>query len=229
MTVAVEYVSGGKDQGPQPSYAAPNADAVAAQQPHQSPDGSSLPASGNWHLRLANLMVTLRFCLLGPERDLFDRVHASAHKREIPPHYFFSFALDILRQHKPDLEDEFREVFRLRNMARRRAQQHHKKGGNMRSVKSESALQDCHTRRGKAMSRSCEDVPAQARTVEEVDDITFRVQGLSVEANLSNRGTVLTKRHSEISLSAVCEQKRKSCLGSPFSHSAVDILSSSPP
>ena len=179
--------------------------------------------SGNWHLRLATLLVTLRGCLMGPDRDFFDKVHASAHKREIPTQHFFSFALDILRQHKPELEDDFREVFRLRNASRRRARQH--KVGTLRSSKSESELKQVTTQRGSAMSRSCEDVAAQARSAEEVDETMFRLQALCVQASADKDKSVLTKRLSEINICEAYEQKRKTS----FSKYGIDILGSSPP
>jgi len=183
--------------------------------------GEQKPAAGqHWHLRLATLLVTLRGCLLGPDRDFFDRVHASAHKRAIPTHEFFSYALDILRQHKPEMEDDFREVFRLRNASRRAARQH--KAGNMRSVKSESALQDVVQHRGSPMSRSCEDVAGQARSAEDLDCTMFRLQALCMQASASKEGTILTKRQGEIAVHAEHDNKRK--LGvSP----SVDIISSS--
>jgi hypothetical protein len=80
----------------------------------QTPQAASIV---NWHLRLATLLVTLRSCLLlRPDRDFFDSIHASAHKREIPTQHFFSYALDILRRHKPELENEFHELFHLRKL-----------------------------------------------------------------------------------------------------------------
>ena len=170
---------------------------------------SSSQLSGDWHLRLATLLMTLRGCLLGPDRDFFDSVHTSAHRREIPTHHFFQYALNILRQHKPELEDEFREVIRLRNASRRRARQ--LKNSTLRSVKSEPMFQDFSPPRGGMMSRSCEDVAAQARSVEEVDETIFRLQALCVEASSSEGRSVLAKRHSEISMCDTLEQKRKSC------------------
>ena len=230
MTVVFEQASDPAEQ-----LAACRVLAHKQQQPAHAPTGPTSPThprqplSGNWHLRLAALMVTLRGCLLGPELELFDQVHASAHKREVPTHYFFSFALDILRRHKPDLEEEFREVFRLRNLSRRRARQHSQhKAGTLRSVKSEPALQECPSRDG-AMSRSCEDVSAQARTAEEVDEIMFRVQGLCVEA--MKPASMLTKRHSEINL-AEFEHKSKSSYRARTDglvSGPIDIPSSLPP
>ena len=176
---------------------------------------------GSWNVRLAALLMALRGCLMGPEREFFDKVHSSAHQRQIPSSHFFSFALDVLRQHRPDLEDEFREVFRLRNQARRRAREQQK--GTMRSVKSESCLQDVRGYRGTSMSRSCEDVAAQARAAEsEIDATMLRLQSLCVD--VPGR-SVLTKRHSEINMHGDYEQKRKMC-GSEIN--GFDILSCSP-
>ena len=80
----------------------------------RTPQAASAASIVNWHLRLATLLVTLRSCLLlRPDRDFFDSVHADAHKREIPTQQFFSYALDILRRHKPELENEFHELFHL--------------------------------------------------------------------------------------------------------------------
>lgn len=197
----------------------------AAARPQQQQPSSTL--SGNWHLRLATLLVTLRGCLMGPDRDFFDKVHASAHKREIPTQHFFSYALDILRQHKPDLEDDFREVFRLRNASRRRARQQHKEG-TLRSSKSVPELtQAAAVHRGSAMSRSCEDVAAQARSAEEVDETMFQLQALCVQASTDKEKSVLTKRHSEINIYEAYEQKRKASFS--YSKSSIDIFGSSPP
>jgi hypothetical protein len=191
------------------------------------PSNSSAALSGTWHLRLATLLMTLRGCLMGPDREVFDKAHNSAHMRKIPSAQFFSFALDILRQHRPELEDEFREVFRLRNQARRRAREHSQA---LRSVKSESSLQDMRAYRGTSMSRSCEDVAAQARSAEteaDVDETMFRLQALCVQANYgAQEQTVLAKRHSEIDMHGVYEQKRK--MGTRANISSIDILSSSP-
>ena len=175
---------------------------------------STTQLSGDWHLRLATLLMTLRGCLLGPDRDFFDHVHTSAHKREIPTHHFFQYALNILRQHRPELEDEFREVFRLRNASRRRARQ--LKNSTLRSVKSEPMFQDCSPPRGGMMSRSCEDVAAQARSAEEVDETMFRLQAMCVQASSSAERSVLTKRHSEINMCDDMEQKRKPCHSNPY-------------
>lgn len=217
MTVAVDLDDAGMEQqGLTACCGAQKLQHLPSQQP-AAPQG----LSGNWHLRLASLLVTLRGCLMGPDRDFFDRVHASAHKREIPTHQFFSYALDVLRQHKPELEDDFREVFRLRNASRRRARQH--KAGTMRSVKSESALQDVVQPRGSAMSRSCDDVAGQARSAEDVDETMFRLQALCMQASTSKACTVLTKRHSEISMHAECENKRKPGVSQSF-----DIISTLP-
>ena len=191
------------------------------------PSNSSAALSGTWHLRLATLLMTLRGCLMGPDREVFDKAHNSAHMRKIPSAQFFSFALDILRQHRPELEDEFREVFRLRNQARRRAREHSQA---LRSVKSESSLQDMRAYRGTSMSRSCEDVAAQARSAEteaDVDETMFRLQALCVQANYgAQEQTVIAKRHSEIDMHGVYEQKRK--MGTRANISSIDILSSSP-
>ena len=191
------------------------------------PSNNSAALSGTWHLRLATLLMTLRGCLMGPDREVFDKAHNSAHMRKIPSAQFFSFALDILRQHRPELEDEFREVFRLRNQARRRAREHSQA---LRSVKSESSLQDMRAYRGTSMSRSCEDVAAQARSAEteaDVDETMFRLQALCVQANYgAQEQTVLAKRHSEIDMHGVYEQKRK--MGTRANISSIDILSSSP-
>jgi hypothetical protein len=196
--------------------------------PGRSPTSNGSAAlSGTWHLRLATLLMTLRGCLMVPDREVFDKAHNSAHLRQIPSAHFFSFALDILRQHRPELEGEFREVFRLRNQSRRRAREHSKA---LRSVKSESSLQDMRAYRGTSMSRSCEDVAAQARSAEteaDVDETMFRLQALCVQANSGAPGpTVLTKRHSEIDLHGVYEQKRK--MGMHAMISSIDILSCSP-
>lgn len=176
---------------------------------------------GSWNVRLAALLMALRGCLMDQDREFFDKVHSSAHQRQIPSAHFFSFALEVLRQHRPELEDEFREVFRLRNQARRRAREQQK--GAMRSVKSESCLQDVRAYRGTSMSRSCEDVAAQARAAEsDVDETMLRLQSLCVDA--AGR-SVLTKRHSEINMHGDYEQKRKMC-GTAIS--GFDILSCSP-
>ncbi len=54
---------------------------------------------------------------------MFDRVHASAHKKELPLSKFLVFALDVIRRHAPHLEGGFRHVFMLRNASRRRNMQ----------------------------------------------------------------------------------------------------------
>jgi len=227
MTVAVDF-GGAREQAPPQQCGTggvPTEMDQAAQRAGQPP----AKLSGDWHLRLAALLMTLRNCLLGPDKDCFDRLHASAHKRELSTHHFFQFALNVLRQHKPELEDEFREVFRLRNAARRRARQ--LKTGTLRSVKSESALQDCAAPRGGVMSRSCDDVAAQARSAEEVDDTMFRLQALCVQASASEGHSVLTKRHSEINMYEDYgnnEQKRKTCVQAPYHHHHLTFLSTSP-
>jgi hypothetical protein len=228
MTVAVDF--GGTREQAQPQQCGtgglPTGMGQAAQRSGPPPASTPSQLSGGWHLRLAALLMTLRGCLLGPDREFFDHLHTSAHKRELPTHHFFQFALNVLRQHKPELEDEFREVFRLRNAARRRARQ--LKAGTLRSVKSESALQDCAAPRGGVMSRSCEDVAAQARSAEEIDETMFRLQALCVQASASEGQTVLTKRHSEMNMYEDYgnnEQKRQTCVQSPCH---LTFLSTSP-
>ena len=198
-------------------------DAQTTQEP--SAEGSC----GNWHLRLATLLVTLRSCLNVPDRDFFDRVHASAHRREIPTQQFFSYALDILRQHKPELEDQFREVFRLRNASRRRA--HQQRGSTLRSSRSESSLADERQHRVGRMSQSCEDVASQARSAEEVDETMYRLQALCVHACAAREDSVLTKRHSETNMYEDYELKRKAGIcpsGLVRAMSSIAILCSSP-
>jgi hypothetical protein len=83
----------------------------------RTPQAASVASIVNWHLRLATLLVTLRYCrLLRPDLDFFDIVHAGAHEREIPTQQIFSYALDILRRHKPELENEFHELFHFRKL-----------------------------------------------------------------------------------------------------------------
>ena len=198
---------------------------IASEQTAQAP--AAAESSANWHLRLATLLVTLRSCLLRPDRDFFDSVHASAHRREIPTHEFFSFALDILRRHKPELEDQFREVFRLRNASRRRA--HQQRGGTLRSSRSEPSLADERLHRGGRMSQSCEDVASQARSAEEVDETMYRLQALCVHACAAKERSV--KRHSEINMYEDYELKRKACISDSRlgrSMSGIAMLCSSP-
>uniref|UniRef100_A0A7S0H963 Uncharacterized protein n=1 Tax=Hanusia phi TaxID=3032 RepID=A0A7S0H963_9CRYP len=148
----------------------------------------SKPYSGSpqsWHVMLANLIVCLRQYLSNQERDTFDRVHAAAHRREVPTVQFFSFTLELLRRYAPHLEDEFREIFRLRNASRRRAQL---KGGGLRSVKSEPAL-DTLPAQGR---RS---IPPNSRSCEDVNEAIWRFQGLSFEQEGSQ--TLLCKRQGE--------------------------------
>eukprot|EP00961_Rhodomonas_salina_P273467 3695137-Rhodomonas_salina.1 len=79
--------------------------------------------AGGWHIMLAQLIVALRSCLSAEELALFDRVHASAHRKEIPIGKFLVFALDVIRNSAPHLEGGFRHVFMLRTASRRRSMQ----------------------------------------------------------------------------------------------------------
>ncbi|EKX31355.1 hypothetical protein GUITHDRAFT_156622 [Guillardia theta CCMP2712] len=149
----------------------------------------SKPYSGSpqsWHVMLANLIVCLRQYLSNQERDTFDRVHAAAHRREVPTVQFFSFTLELLRRQAPHLEDEFREIFRLRNASRRRAQQ--KCSGGLRSVKSEPALDTLPTQGRRS-------VPPNSRSCEDVNEAIWRFQGLSFDQEGSQ--TLLCKRQGE--------------------------------
>eukprot|EP00292_Cryptomonas_paramecium_P020134 CAMPEP_0113685686 /NCGR_PEP_ID=MMETSP0038_2-20120614/14826_1 /TAXON_ID=2898 /ORGANISM="Cryptomonas paramecium" /LENGTH=182 /DNA_ID=CAMNT_0000605833 /DNA_START=60 /DNA_END=608 /DNA_ORIENTATION=+ /assembly_acc=CAM_ASM_000170 len=74
-----------------------------------------------WHLMLARLIAVLRTCIPMADRELFDAAHAGAHARRIPLPDFFSYMLGKIRDYAPYLEENFREVFRVRNECRRRA------------------------------------------------------------------------------------------------------------
>ncbi len=77
--------------------------------------------SVGWHFMLAQLIAVLRSCVPVEERDIFDAAHAGAHARRIPLPDFFSYIIGKMRQYAPSLEANFREVFRIRNEARRKA------------------------------------------------------------------------------------------------------------
>eukprot|EP00286_Rhodomonas_abbreviata_P008452 CAMPEP_0181324894 /NCGR_PEP_ID=MMETSP1101-20121128/20619_1 /TAXON_ID=46948 /ORGANISM="Rhodomonas abbreviata, Strain Caron Lab Isolate" /LENGTH=195 /DNA_ID=CAMNT_0023433133 /DNA_START=178 /DNA_END=765 /DNA_ORIENTATION=+ len=81
------------------------------------------PFGGGWHVMLAQLIVTLRSCLPVEECNLFDQVHASAHRKEVPIGQFLVFALDVIRKNAPHLEGGFRHIFMLRTASRRRIMQ----------------------------------------------------------------------------------------------------------
>jgi hypothetical protein len=87
-----------------------------------APSKRDSPAeSVGWHLMLAQLIAVLRSCVPVEERDIFDAAHAGAHARRIALPDFFSYIIGKMRQYAPSLETNFREVFRIRNEARRKA------------------------------------------------------------------------------------------------------------
>ena len=88
-----------------------------------------------WHLMLAQLIAILRTCVPVEERDMFDAAHAGAHARRISLADFFSYILVKMRLYAPSLEANFREVFRIRNEARKKARR-----AGMRNVPSPSSL-----------------------------------------------------------------------------------------
>eukprot|EP00287_Rhodomonas_sp_CCMP768_P009076 CAMPEP_0196720984 /NCGR_PEP_ID=MMETSP1091-20130531/3661_1 /TAXON_ID=302021 /ORGANISM="Rhodomonas sp., Strain CCMP768" /LENGTH=190 /DNA_ID=CAMNT_0042062345 /DNA_START=22 /DNA_END=594 /DNA_ORIENTATION=- len=96
---------------------------------HHHEQRSSAPAHrnhvavGGWHVMLAQLVVALRSCLPPDELAVFDRVHACAHRKELPVGKFLVFALDMIRRNAPHLEGGFRHVFMLRTASRRRNMQ----------------------------------------------------------------------------------------------------------
>ena len=74
-----------------------------------------------WHLMLAQLIAILRTCIPLEEREFYDAAHSGAHARRISLPDFFSYILCKIRMYAPALEANFREVFRIRNEARKKA------------------------------------------------------------------------------------------------------------
>jgi hypothetical protein len=132
-----------------------------------------------WHLMLAKLIAVLRACIPTEEREMFDAAHAGAHARRISLADFFSYILCKMRQHAPILEANFREVFRVRNEARKKA-----RGNGMRSVSSSSSLSSGSMHRSSSNSSLSSGGDGE-------DDLEFKLQRLCVtqESGLLTSGS----------------------------------------